>query len=651
MLIAKEGKSTAAIVIDRKAPLPVKFAATELRKYLRRISGAVLPLTTVLSEPRGRTISIRTARIPAAKSEDAEAFTLAITEGQIRLVGNNPRSTVFAVYSFLEDYLGCRWLAPGTDGEEIPRFPTIDLPPQSKMYKPDLKFRGFMIGHREMTGKDIEDWIDWMAKNKLNYCNTLSWHWDAMGIAVQTKLISEIKKRDLIWDFGHCSFHYFISAHYRKGSQRANMREWFHRHPEQSALKNGLRLPPESEGQLCLSNPKVFATLVKNIKGFIKNHPQVDIITFMPNDAVGKWCECGSCRKLNARIPSPCGYSEHINHLPRPSFSTVYYRVSNKLAREIYRAFPEKRIRVRSYTDCTDKPDGVKLYKNVIQNTDFFWRDYGSILSDGDREQNNYFVATLRKWLKDQGPDRSQISEYYMGMYGNATLPWHLRYLLAKDIPYLVHLGAGGLTTQAEIHQVGTYGLNFYLFAKLAWNCGNDTERLFDDYCNQYYGAAGPAMRQYYLMLEKAMKQAKGYLSPSGLESFLKRFPDMKLIDRCRGYLKRALRSAEDARYSTRVQSSLTSLEYAGLFREGIDCRQRGEQALEHRRYTQAEQFFARGVTVGDQLLALTLAVKGKRVIQVDGKYPWNTVSLWFLDACRKGLYLSRLRYNPTLIL
>ncbi len=49
------------------------------------------------------------------------------------LAGAGDRGTIYAAYDFLERELGCRWLAPGDLWEEIPKRPTVEAPPGSRI--------------------------------------------------------------------------------------------------------------------------------------------------------------------------------------------------------------------------------------------------------------------------------------------------------------------------------------------------------------------------------------------------------------------------------------------------------------------------------------------------------------------------------------
>ena len=55
------------------------------------------------------------------------------------LAGRAPRGTLYAVYTFLEDVVGCRWW---TSTESfIPKKPTLSVPQLDVVYAPPLRYR------------------------------------------------------------------------------------------------------------------------------------------------------------------------------------------------------------------------------------------------------------------------------------------------------------------------------------------------------------------------------------------------------------------------------------------------------------------------------------------------------------------------------
>ena len=64
--------------------------------------------------------------------------------------GSNPRmGTLWAVYDFLQDELGCRWIWPGEIGRVVPRTATVAVGSLDIQETPTIKIRGFRMAAQE----------------------------------------------------------------------------------------------------------------------------------------------------------------------------------------------------------------------------------------------------------------------------------------------------------------------------------------------------------------------------------------------------------------------------------------------------------------------------------------------------------------------
>ena len=148
--LAEAGRSDYTIVIASDAPLPVRFAAEELQKYLKQITAALLPIVV---EPSGEAAICvgeskavgELQRLRAELAPRGEDGYLMLSQGKrIVLLGNSPRATLYAVYHFLEKYLGCGWPAPGED--TVPRCENVRIAPfDERVGPPALAMRQIIL--------------------------------------------------------------------------------------------------------------------------------------------------------------------------------------------------------------------------------------------------------------------------------------------------------------------------------------------------------------------------------------------------------------------------------------------------------------------------------------------------------------------------
>jgi len=146
----------------------IDFAAEELKKYLRMMM-LQLPEIDIVYDPEakngfrlGLMEDHGLANDVADPAQDDLVYIDTNTQGGI-LAGSNPRSVLFAVYRFLR-LNGCRFLAPGVDGEFIPR---KDITPQKYCKVADHRLRGYTIEGRPSM-QNVLAYLDYHAKQERN---------------------------------------------------------------------------------------------------------------------------------------------------------------------------------------------------------------------------------------------------------------------------------------------------------------------------------------------------------------------------------------------------------------------------------------------------------------------------------------------------
>jgi hypothetical protein len=155
---------------DSSSPTEV-FSAQELQGYIVQVSGAFMPIADTNEPLTGRLIFVGASAIArlGLKIDDEnlgeDGFIIKTIDRRIIIAGKNPRGTLFGVYTFLES-IGCRWFAPGISGEVLPIIRNITIPPTNRLERSAFNYRGFSCLSPD-TYKNPE-WIDWMAKNRLN---------------------------------------------------------------------------------------------------------------------------------------------------------------------------------------------------------------------------------------------------------------------------------------------------------------------------------------------------------------------------------------------------------------------------------------------------------------------------------------------------
>lgn len=289
--LVRDGTSAYCIVVPLHATEAESLAAAEFQSYVRRISGARLRVfADSPAAAAGRCVLIGKTRgtpglIPQAMLDTLQGDGYAIISSgtTLALCGGARNGTLHAVYTFLEDQLGCRKYSAAVT--VVPRARTIVLPPLRISFNPRFRFRE--IHYLNAMDRAYSDW------HKLH------------SLADQEK----------VWGMWVHTFDRLLPA-----------REYFAAHPEYYAISGGRRIP---SGQLCLSNPDVFSLLTARLGAMMEQKPDARFWSVSQNDNANE-CQCDDCRALNAKFGGSSGtVLDFVNRVaarfPDRTISTLAY--------------------------------------------------------------------------------------------------------------------------------------------------------------------------------------------------------------------------------------------------------------------------------------------------------------------------------------
>ena len=569
MILFSKKKASLSILIGKKATTVEKFAASELQKYLKHVGGINVTVAEqdevdddafiLLGQPETNpAVKKFIGSMPEELPEDS--LLIKSVKDKLILTGKGERGVLYSVYTFLERYVGCRWYAPGEEGELIPELRNLELKDIEHWESPDFPYRGMMT-HRDKP-EEIVQWIDWMAKQKMNYFMI----WLSMWDKVKDGIMDEVRKRGMQLDVGHHSFFYWLPP-----------RVYFAEHPEYFCLKDGKRqFSPEGESeaqfyQPCTTNPDVARIMSENIKDFIRNNPEVQIIGLWPND-IPQWCECDKCVAFDTQ-----GEDQELLH--KPIITRRYISFCNTVAEAVAEEFPDKRLSVIAYHTAVIPAEDMIPAPNIDICFAPYDECYAHSLGEKSCKRNRFFAENVEKWIK-QG-NRVYLYGYYLkGTWGQLPFPIISRIL--EDMRYYKSVGMIGANTQAELITWPTHGLIYYAYANGLWNSERDLDELLDDYCDGFYGESGPVMKRYFLRLEEAMRRAGEEVDPFCSHSW-RHFPSRlfqpEVMSDCKDLLDQAEKAARNETVLRRIHFQKTYLRYAELVVSALDMK--GEEKYE----------------------------------------------------------------------
>ena len=441
------------IVLPEDAIPGELYAAEEFQRHLALATGNTLPIVRRADRPDrhvfiGAGAAMR--RSSAGFAVDAfgpEDLRIAIRADNIAIAGGRPRGTLYGVYTFLEDYLGVRFLT--ADHTHVPKLQAPrPVGPTDRFYHPPLAFRWSFYGENSAAPA-------FATRLRINTITDEP----RLGGKTPMSLVSHSFGRQI------------PSKQYGK------------EHPEYFALRDGQRLAPvENEWygtQPCLTNPDVLRIVTEAVLAELERHPDRGNISVSQNDNE-RYCQCDNCRALDEREGSPMA-----------SLLTFV----NAVADEVARKHPGVMVGTLSYQYSRTPPRTVRPRPNVQIQLCSIECCLMHPINDPDCPANVAFCRDLAEW----GEVCQNISIWnYNTNFTNYLLPCPNLRVIEPNVRYFVANNARGVFMQAAGNARGAElsDLRNYIMSNLLWDPARNGQALMDEFLDLHYGpAAGPIRR------------------------------------------------------------------------------------------------------------------------------------------------------------
>lgn len=502
-----------AIVLPENAIPAEKTAGRELQQFLSRLSGKSTALV-----PHGERGSLNTfylGQTPAAASalglKDFTGFKpdeilLRRIGNDFYLTGSRPRGTLYAVYTFLEDFCGVRFFAPDETlyPEKFSLPATLDY-----CYAP-----AFII--RECPLPSLLQDSTFSARRKVNG------HWQ--------KTTVEWGGHEKILGFCHTFAMLMPPEKYAET------------HPEYYSEINGQRRP--FGNQLCISNKEMRKELIRNVCAWLKKNPDTKVVSISQNDNKS-YCQCRECKMLAAKYGN--------------TQSGVLIDLLNELGASLEKEFPGVYFETLAYDYSVTAPENIRPRRNVLVRLCSNSCDYGRPLS---HPVNAPFGNALKAWSKLTG--RLMVWNY-VSLFHNYIIPnpnWGLH---GENLRFFRDNGTIAVFNQAG----GTNNADFtplraYVNSKLLWNPDLEESLLIKEFIYGYYGKdAAPCLEKYLslMKLDYAVLPADFKLEwNTRIEDWL---PYEKL-EQAMKLMEQAV-SLSKGKYADRIKTAKTAINFAFL--------------------------------------------------------------------------------------
>jgi hypothetical protein len=489
--LVENGKSDYVIVTAANASPSEKHAAAELQRFIREISGAELPIVTDAGNLQEHEIILgQNAHLKPAGVEidftklGNEGFTIRTSDERLIIAGSALRGTIYGVYTFLENYLNCRWFSSRLS--RIPENPTVVLAQIDDTQVPVFEYRDDYY-------TDAFDG-DWSARNRMN------------------SSIASLKERH----GGKVNYFPFVHSFYTLLPPDKHFAE----HPEYYSEQNGKRFV--EGGQLCLTNPDVVRLAIEQVKQWIRERPEVSIISISQNDSgdFGGECQCAKCKAMDESEGSP---------------SATVVNFVNQIAEAVEKDHPGVAIDTLAYRYTRKPPKTIRPRPNVIIRLCSIECCFSHPLDACP--ENASFVADIQAWAKIC--NRLYIWDYVTN-FANYLMPFPNFNSLAPNIRFFARNNVRGVFEEGNYAKGGCgefAELRAYVLAKLLWNPEYDVNKAVTEFMETAYGPAAPAIRRYFDILHTKAREKDVhtgiydrpknlYLTPEVMSAAVKCFED-----------------------------------------------------------------------------------------------------------------------------
>lgn len=445
--------------------------------------------------PDSESITDKAVFLKLDKSLDImnQGFRLTVNSDAVAISANSLQGITNGIYSFLEEELGCMFVAEEFD--YIPQLKTINLSQKDELNEPDIAWRTvYTYGAIRLNDTAFnKDYLGWHTKLRLNGAGNDDW-----------------------MNWCHTSFTYISPD------------EYFDEHPEYFSLYKGKRVYEQGpvSGQLCWTNEDVYRIISEKVFKEMEENPDIHIWDVSQMDTWinrGVGCQCDNCKAIDDAEGSQMG-------------SLLAF--INRLADECKERFPDNYISTLAYNYSVKPPENLVPCDNVIIKLCLMPGDNSTSYAfpaNKNAEEAHNVVETWGKIAK-----HLLIWDYNVNFH-NYLMPFPVIGNMVYNNDFYIENNTYGIFHQMDYDKGGQDArLHTYLYSKLMWDKDIDVEKLAGKYMDVYYGAAAPYIEEYYQAVHdniqkynqgmyiyaKPERYTFGYLSDKCLKEYMRIFDE-----------------------------------------------------------------------------------------------------------------------------
>lgn len=527
MNLVENGVSDYKIVTGSSATAVESKAASELQTYLKQISGATLEIVTDVAAPTDKEICVgKTNREELANlavdrlAIGDDGFRKVVKGNKLFIVGGNENGTLYGVYSFLEEELGCRWFTQ--ELKVIPENKTVVIEKTTdNTQKAHFEFRDD-FWQCVFTNPQFK------AFHKLN---------SASGSVIPSELGGSISYAD----FAH-------------SMERLVPNSLFETNPEYFSYR--IEQDARTLEQRCLTNPDVLRITIENARNTLNNNPNAKIMSITQNDNQD-YCQCEVCSAMDEKYGGPSG-------------TNIWF--VNEVAQALEDEFPHITFDTFAYQYTRKPPVGIKPRANVCVRLCSIeccfahplsecGHERGESLYEQTEKKESTFAKDIEGWAEIC--DRLYIWDYttnfnhYLEIFPNF-------HVLADNMQFFHENNVRGVMEQGNYNggNSGEFGeLRAYIIAKLLWNPYADVEYHMMDFMNAYYGEESSKYIKEYIDYVTNITTQRSHLFIFNWHN-QNAYLNSKDINKCDEFWKKAIENAKDEQKLDNINRSHLSYRF-----------------------------------------------------------------------------------------
>jgi hypothetical protein len=461
------------IVIADDAPLAATTAARELQNHLYQIAGLELTIVNSSAASGEKEILVGASERLTALASGLDITALREEEYVIRthgahllIVGGGQRGTLYGVYGFLRDHLGCRWFTP--DCSLIPKRDAIELGPIDERKMPAFEYRNFIL--------DGIDDPTWCARNGFNGFNSPD--------------DPTTGGRMYHWHYGHSLF------------ALCKAEDYLEEHPEYFDSTSREKDVLDDYINLCFTNDDVVQIVADNMRKEMREardaqtaDPDVSqpTVFYLAQHDGGSTCTCPDCQAI---IDEQGALSAPLIHF------------CNRVIAAVGDAFPDYRMMTIAYRFSRRPPKTLKPDPRLIVQ----------LCSIECCQSHPYSTC--------DDPDDVKFREDMEGWQQLTKQIWVWDYMSRLWHPFLVGPGFDSMAANYRwFHEHNVRGMftqtagerdfkwmNAYLMSAMMRDPYQDWQILRDEFMDAFYGTAAVSLREFMKEVQTSVVEGNHHL-------------------------------------------------------------------------------------------------------------------------------------------